>query len=884
MKNIISILFLTFITTSNLVLSQNLTVCLGQDRTVCPGQTVTINDCSNIGGGPSAGSAPYVITNISYTPDPFNIGTSINLSDDAVSSAYNIGFSFCFFGNTYTQFYVGSNGWVSFTGGQPSAYTSSTIPSTGASVPKNCIMSPWQDWHPGTGSNVGNYIKYQVYGTAPFRRLVVSWNACPMFSCTSSLGTFQIVLFETSNNIETRIQNKPNCTGWAGGTAVHGLHNLAGNVAVVVPGRNSTQWTATNEAKRFSPGTMWANTLGQSFPYNNGSLSVAPVPPGTTGYFLKAGCGSGSGGAISDTTWLTLGNPTVAATAVNDVCSQGIGSVTAIPGPGSPAPYTFAWTPAGSTQTLSNLSAGTYTVNMTDGNGCTASASAVVSDNPVSFSTSSTQETCDGSSDGTATAIVTPIDANTTFLWSDGQTTQVAVGLVAGTYTCIATTGGGCTGNLTVTITTIPGMVLSIANQTNVTCNSAANGTATINVSQGTSPYLYAWNASSSTTASANDLDAGINTLTVTDANGCFQNIDVSITEPNPLSIVSHTPDTQICPGASITLNVLGTGGSSPYTYTWEKNGTVIGTGTSLVVTPTTASTQYCVRLTEQCGSPSTQQCMMITHPTPIIPSVVPDKPEDCVPGNFTFLNTSTNGAEIATTEYFFSNGSQYNANGSSDVNGTFPTVGVYDVIMTTTSIYGCVYSDTVPTIIEVNPLPIANFTLSKNPLSWFETNVLTSDVSTGTIASWEWSNPDAVNISSNGSSASFTFPEGVEGTYPVRLIVTTLDGCQDTITINVEVVSDVIMYIPNSFTPDGDEHNQNWKIYLNGIDFQNFTVEIYNRWGEIIWESHDVEATWDGTYGNKKAQQGAYFWKISYKEKNSDGRSFHTGFLNLLR
>lgn len=883
MKYLFSILLSFSIISTNSVFSQNVTVCLGQDRTVCPGQTVTINDCSNVGGGSSAGSAPYTITNISYTPDPFNIGTPITLSDDAVSSAQNIGFSFCFFGNTYTQFYIGSNGWVGFTAGQTTAFTSATIPSTGASVPKNCIMGPWQDWHPGTGGN-GPYIKYQVYGTAPFRRLVVSWNACPMFSCTTNYGTYQIVLFETSNNIETRIQNKPNCTSWAGGTGVHGLHNLAGNVAVVVPGRNSTQWTATNDAKRFSPGTMWANTLGQSFPYNNGSLTVSPVPPGTTGYFLKAGCGNGNGSAISDTTWLTLANPSVTVTATDDVCSQSIGTVTATPGAGSPNPITYTWTPSGNTQTLNNLPAGTYTVNMTDGNGCSVSGSATVGDNPVTFSSSFTQESCLGANDGTATAIATPPDANTTYLWNNGQTTQTAVGLAAGTYTCVISTGGGCTGNISVTVTAIPGLILSITSQTDVTCNSASNGTAFINVSQGTSPYTYSWNTSASATSSANDLDAGVNTLTVTDANGCLKTIDVVLTEPSPLSIVSHTPDTQICPNANITLNALGAGGSSPYTYTWTKNGTVIGTGTSITVTPNSASTQYCVTLTEQCGSPSAQQCLMVTYPTPIIPNVMPDKPKDCMPGNFTFLNTSSNAAEIGTTNYLFSNGSTYNTTGSSDLNATFPNVGIYDVIMTTTSIYGCVYEDTIPAIIEVTPLPTANFTLSKNPLTWFETSVLTSDVSSGEIANWSWSSPDAISVGSNGSNASFVYPEGVEGIYPITLVVTTLEGCMDTVTIDVNVVSDVLMYVPNSFTPDGDEHNQSWKIYMNGIDFQNFTLEIYNRWGEMIWESHDVDATWDGTYGNKKVQQGTYFWKLSYKEKNSDGRTFKTGYLNLLK
>jgi len=884
--NSLKIFLISIITISvNLGYSQNVTLCLGQDATVCPGQTVTINDCSNIGGGAAGGTAQYAVVNIPYSPDPFNLGTTVSLSDDAVSAAFNIGFSFCFFGNTYTQFYIGSNGWVGFTAGQSTAFTSATIPNAAANIPKNVIMSPWQDWHPGTG-NAGPYIRYQTLGAAPNRRLVVSWNNCPMFSCTSALGTFQIVLFETSNNVETRMQNKPNCAGWAGGTSVHGLHNLAGNAAVVVPGRNSTQWTTTNNAWRFTPQVTWGNTLGQTFPYNAGVLNVNPVPPGTTGYFLKSGCSAGgSGNAISDTTFITLANPTASVTAVSDFCTQGLGSVTAIPGAGSNPPYIYAWTPGGAnTATVNNLLAGTYSVNIVDGNGCTATGSGVVGDNPVAFSITSTLVSCGGGNNGTATATATPSSPTVTYNWSNGQTTQTAVGLVAGSYTCTISAGAGCTDILTVNVTEIPPLTASITSQTNVTCNSALNGTANVSASLGTAPYTYTWSGSSNTTNSVSDLPAGANSVIVSDANGCVVNLNFNLTQPNPLSIIQHTPDTLVCANSVITLRALGTGGSSAYTYTWTLNGTAIGTGTSLVVTPVGTINNYCVTLSEQCGSPPNQECFIVTNPNQIFPTLQSDKAKDCEPGNFTFANTSNLPNEIASTTYLFSNNSSYIVNGAQSLNATFPNVAAYGVTMTVTSIYGCVYDTIISSIIEVTPVPNAYFTFSKNPATWFETTVQTFDNSIGDVINWQWSCPDAISVSSDGDNASFTFAEGIAGIYPVSLIVTTPEGCIDTTILDISIVPDIILYVPNSFTPDGDEHNQTWKFYIEGIDIMNFKLEIFNRWGELMWESYDPRAEWDGTFKSRKVPQGSYTWKMTFKELNSDGRKQHVGYINVLK
>ena len=258
---------------------------LGPDQSLpCGVGTTTLTaDLSQCGPG---GLNPNQTTNYSVAPIPYvaqvNNGTNLFMTDDSQQGPFNIGFTFCFFGTTYTQFYVGSNGWISFSGGQPTTFTTQTLPTGNALVPKNCIMSPWQDWHPG----IGGQIKYQTVGTAPCRKLIVSWIGVPMFSCTGNQGTFHIVLNESSNYIDSYIQSKPACLQWQGGTATQGIHNIAGTVAVTVPGRNSTVWTANNDAWRWTPSgpvvtpTLTWYQVGNPVAIGTGpSITVTPTTP-----------------------------------------------------------------------------------------------------------------------------------------------------------------------------------------------------------------------------------------------------------------------------------------------------------------------------------------------------------------------------------------------------------------------------------------------------------------------------------------------------------------------------------------------------------------------------------------------------------------------------
>jgi gliding motility-associated-like protein len=122
---------------------------------------------------------------------------------------------------------------------------------------------------------------------------------------------------------------------------------------------------------------------------------------------------------------------------------------------------------------------------------------------------------------------------------------------------------------------------------------------------------------------------------------------------------------------------------------------------------------------------------------------------------------------------------------------------------------------------------------------------------------------------------------------YEVTLVATSSFGCSSSLSLTIGYEEGLIYYVPNSFTPDGDQFNQVFlPIFSSGLDSESYRLRIYNRWGEIIFESHDVQEGWDGTYpyDNGVVQDGIYTWRIDFKLKNNDEQKLITGHLNVLR
>ncbi len=884
--------------------AQPLVVCLGDADTICAGTPFQIQNC-NPGSG--AGSPNAIVLNA-----PTVLPT---LGDDVWSSVVPIGFTFNFYGVNYTNCIIGSNGLVSFNTGQAnggcpwSLGAVGPMPAPGFPSSHNSVMLCYSDMNP-SAFPIGT-IEYQTIGTAPNRQFVVLYKNVNAFQCANTCYYASSIFYEGSNNVEVHIGQKPFCNSWNGGLAIQGVQKTGGILATTTPGRNNQVWACNQDGRRFTPispantngythsqiqyitvtdnisNVTWNNTLGQTFPFNAGTLNVSSPAPGTVGYFLTTNSCNSSVGSVSDTAWITRDVVSGTSTTTTDYCAGGNGTANIIPTQGF-GPFTFSGWPGGqTTASATGLVTGIIPVTITDSEGCSAIVNVNIPNANATFSGVSTLVSCDGGSNGTATATMTPSLGTVSYNWYDAgnQTTQTATGLSEGTYHCEVSSTTGCIDTVEVVISEIPNLTAVIASQTDPTCNSGNDGVIILNPSNGTAPYSYTWDNSSSINISATDLAVGNHIATITDALGCVITLNATLSEPTSLVLTSLTSDLIICPeDGSTILTATGSGGSTAYTFTWTENGNVIGVGAAINVDPSSTNTEYCVTLSEACGSPTVNDCMTITFPQPIVSIFTSNKPYSCMPGDFIFFNTSVEKGTIDSMFVDYGDGFSEAIAGGVDLTHIYQNPGIYDINIIFKSTLGCITTGSHIAIANVVPNPIADFTMSANPTTFFETTIGMQDVSSGNVVTWDWFSPFSSPSTSNDDNPTFVFDEGVTGTYPITLTISTLEGCVDTVTKILTVNSDILFFAPNSFTPDGDEFNQTWRWSVQGIDVQDFELYIFNRWGEIVWETHDPNSEWDGTYKGEVIKPGTYTWRSRVKDMNSDGKREFSGHINIIR
>jgi len=265
------------------------------------------------------------------------------------------------------------------------------------------------------------------------------------------------------------------------------------------------------------------------------------------------------------------GSITAAITPTHVACNgQATGAATVVPA-GGLAPFTYSWSNGSTTATASNLSAGNYTVTVTDAGSCSATQSITITQPTALTATSTVAPTSCAVSAGSATVTASGGSTPYTYLWSNGATTATATGLVAGNYTVTVTDARGCTINRPAAIVQPLAMSGSIA-ATQVTCNGAGNGTATATVSGGTAPLSYSW-SNAATGNSISNLNPGTYSVTVTSSSGCSLTLNTNITQPAAITAtMSVTPATCLTPTGS--ASVVASGGLAPYAYAWSTGAT----------------------------------------------------------------------------------------------------------------------------------------------------------------------------------------------------------------------------------------------------------------------------------------------------------------------
>ncbi len=647
----------------------------------------------------------------------------------------------------------------------------------------------------------------------------------------------------------------------------------------------------------------------------------------------------------SVTASVTITQPTTSLSAsitssVNVTCTGNCNGVATVTASGGTAPYNYLWTPSGGTNaTATGLCAGAYTVTVTDNNGCTTTASINITQPLTVLSatlTSSTNVTCNGSCNGSATVSASGGTAPYTYSWSPGGGTNATeANLCANTYTVTVTDNNGCTASVMVTITQ-PTAITITTTQTNATCNGSCNGTATATATGGTAPYTYTW-SNSATGQSVTGLCAGLYTLSVTDNSGCSQTTTVNITAPAPLA-VSISANTIQCHNSCDGIAIVSvTGGTSPYTYTVSSH-----SSTNMYYNDTIKN--LCPGITYTIVVEDSNRCTIIdsvnfTNPPGMAVSNTVTS-STCNSSNNGAISVSVSSGNAPYT-YSWSNGST-NQNQSNILSGTY-TLTVTDATGCTTA--DTVIVTSMQTVIAIggsdtsicahNPVTL-NGDSSINALTfqWFQMPGLNPISDTTTVTVTPSVTTSYILVVSNGGCTDTattvvtinpaisvdagttqsiipnqsvtlggnpTAPSGSTyfwepssslndstGSNPVATptITTTYTvfannpgGCPGSDTVTVFVVPQII--IPDGFTPNGDGQNDVWNIgYV--YNFPAVVVEVYNRWGELLFRSVGYSTPWDGTYNGKPVPVGTYYYIINLHDPRYTQN--YTGPVTILR
>ncbi len=735
--------------------------------------------------------------------------------------------------NTYTVTVTDSSGCI----------TSDTItitPSTGLNlaissiVPETCFG----DCDGQATVSVGS-------GTAPFQ---YNWNPTSQISPTATglcTGNYVVTVTDSTNCMDSISAN------------VTGPNILTVTAAINTP----ISCNGSND------GVAIANVLGGTPNYQY-SWNTVPAQNTQMATGLSAGTyivtvTDDNGCTAMDT--VTLTEPT--AIDDNEIitlpnCNLCDGAITVTP-TGGIGPYTYSWTtptappsPQPITATLINLCAGAYTLTITDSTGCQANFAYPLSNvNAPAPNTVVTHAQCNGDCNGVITATPNGGTAPYSYFWNPlGDTTNSISNLCVGQYSVEITDANGCIG-VAIDSVTQPDVLLANINSANASCNGVCDGWAVSNTLGGTAPFTYNWTPGNLPQDSITNLCAGIYYVTVTDSNNCTVNDSVTIIEPTGITSTDVTTDASCSSACDGAATITPAGGVGPYTYQWNGNTTPgqSNTETGLCFGVNT------VEIFDQNG------CSILdTVNIGAIDTVLADAGPDttiCL-GDPISLNGVATGI-FTNVEWFVLPG--MSSIGTTDTITFTPTTT--GTICYVYQVNGpCVATDTV--CITVEPLPI----IDAGPDVTILENTTTTLGATGGV-SYTWTPGSTL---SDSTIANPVASPAQTTTYYVTGV--SANGCTATDSVVVTVLPAI--KFPDGISPNGDGKNDTW--IIDFIEqFPNNVVEIYNRWGELLFHADGYQQDWDGTYNGEPLPIGTYYYVI---ELNEEGFEPYTGPITILR
>lgn len=515
---------------------------------------------------------------------------------------------------------------------------------------------------------------------------------------------------------------------------------------------------------------------------------------------------------------------------------------------------------------------GTFIISLTvNQHGCVSNPTAVQIKNPplLQLSLQKSDISCFEAMDGKIFTTVTGGTPPYSYHWSNGSVASFISNATQGNYMVTVSDINHCKVIDSEYIYEPNKLFIDIPNEISICKDSSISLTASI--TGGTFPYTVQWNTGQTQqTISVSPQTTTNYYVTVTDANNCQASDQLLVSIYPPLQLNYYTSNDSICPGEVFSIYPTTTGGDGgPYTYYLNQQVTSL----PIHLFPN-LSQDYQLVVTDGCHYTATVNIPIYIYPNPPLnPSS--NIIQGCEPLTVVFNDGSPDEGQIYIWD-FGDGESAYIQNPTH----TFEEDGTYTITLTVTTKYGCKITNTYPNWITVYPNPIGRF--EPNPSRTNIIKPIFDFINYSTLADsvqWYFGDGDSSNIFQPNHMYA-----PVPTTYEVIMVVYSDKGCVDTVKGNVVIEDVYTFYAPTAFSPDDDQINDGFKLFGNGIDENTFNIQIYDRWGEVIWESNNFNEYWNGKVKDGKiAPLGTYTWLAKFRDFNGILHE-ESGVVNLIR
>ncbi|MCE3228159.1 MAG: hypothetical protein K0S32_2710 [Bacteroidetes bacterium] len=642
----------------------------------------------------------------------------------------------------------------------------------------------------------------------------------------------------------------------------------------------------------FNAGTQNISLTNVS-PLNSGNYSV-------TAYFTSPGttlvCSSSAVSNLS----VVPRNPVVTA-ASNNICQYTTGTLTA----NAVGAYAYSWTgpnnyfSTAQSNTITNaqpIDAGTYFVTAYFSIGtvtCTTNSSDQINVVPVnSITVNPPVSVCYPSN----VALQASSQGAITYSWSGpaSYTSIVANPVLyaptttaTGVFTITTSYNNGiltCYNSNTVGVTVNPILTFTLPSFNRICYNTLY----TVDGPAGATSYT--WTSSSGYTSNSEDLSipgiqpnqSGTYTLSL-NLGPCITKAETKVEVLTPIQFTLTPNSRTICDGDSVRLVMGSTGGSQNYAYQWNP-AVFIGspTGSTAVGVPHGTTIYQVTGYDIACPQYSITHSFTVAVNQPPKPDLQLDKASGCQPLTIFFDGKTKQDAAITTYDF----GGVYKMQADSFWY-TLNEPGTYRLKISTKGKNGCYGMFDYPYPITVFPKPGSDVIFNPEvPTTSNNQVVFNPTHKYGPVVTYEWMFQGAAGASSYDTSSvvsPFRIYDEV-GKYPVMLISTTDKGCKDTVFKILDIRDEMTVYIPNTFTPNNDNLNDIFSVKGIGLKMEGYSMEIFDRWGSLMYSTRDILKGWDGTAKGQPAQNGVYIYKIKIIGANGEGKKEYIGHVTLLK